>query len=115
MARNKRLSPNQLAQVKSEFAGLKTVAGYAPVNAEYKVNEIEPIETAIDELTGQEAQLLVQLADVRDQLAEKGTAFVQKMKGAAQQVTAQFGDDSAEIQALGRVRSSERGTRKPKL
>ncbi len=114
MARKDKLSPNQLAELKSGFAGLKGVAGYAPVKAEFSVATIQPIETAIDALTTQEAQLSAQLADVRDQLADKGAEFTQKMKGARQQSIAQFGDDSAEIQALGRKRSSERATRKPK-
>lgn len=112
---NKRLSPNQLAEIKSNFAGLKQITDYAPVKDEYKVSEIEPIETALDNLLTQEAQLIAQLADVRDQIAEKGGEFSQKMTGAAQQVIAQFGDDSAEIQSLGRKRKSDRisGRRKP--
>lgn len=114
MPKSARLSPNKLAEVKASFAGLKTIDGYKPVNNEFAVAQIEPIETAIDDLTAQETQLLIQLSDVRDQIAAKGTEFVQKMKGAGQQVIAQFGDDSAEIQALGRKRASERSTRRPK-
>jgi len=114
MAKNSRLSPNKLADVKASFAGLKTIGGYEPVKKEYEVAAIQPVEAAIDALTEQEAQLLVQLGDVRDELASKGTEFAQKMKGAAQQVIAQFGDDSQQIQSLGRIRSSERSTRKPK-
>lgn len=114
MAKKTRLSPNKLADLKADFAGLKTIGDYAPMNAEYKVSEIQPVETAIDELTEQEAQLVAQLGEVRDQIADKGTLFMQKMKGAGQQVIAQYGDDSPEIQKLGRVRSSERGTRKSK-
>ena len=104
----KRLSPNQLAEIKSNFAGLKQIQGYAPVKDDYKVTAIQPIETALDNLLVQEAQLDAQLSNVRDQIAEKGSEFVRKISGAAQQVIAQFGDDSAEIQALGRKRKSDR-------
>lgn len=114
MAKNKRLSPNQLAELKASFAGLKGVEGYAPVNADFAAAAIEPIETAIETLTAQEAQLLAHLAELRDQIADNGAEFQQKMKGAAQQVIAQFGDDSAEIQALGRKRTSDRAARRPK-
>lgn len=114
MAKNKRLSPNQLAEIKASFAGLKSIDGYAPVNADFAVAAIQPIEAAIDTLTEQESQMLAQLADLRDRIADNGAEFSQKMKGAAQQIIAQFGDDSAEIQALGRKRVSERATRKPK-
>ncbi len=114
MAKKARLSPNQLAEVKASFEGLKSIGNYAPVKAEFRISEIEPVEAAIDDLTAQEAQLLAQLGGVRDQLADRGTEFSQKMKGAAQQVIAQFGDDSAEIQKLGRKRTSERAPRKTK-
>lgn len=115
MAKNARLSPNRLAEVKASFAGLKGIAGYAPVKAEFAVAAIQPIETEIDDLTTQESKIAAQLADVRDRIAAAGTQFAQKMKGAAQQVIAQFGDDSAEIQSLGRKRTSERAARKPKV
>ncbi len=114
MARKIRLSPNKLAEIKGSFAGLKTIPDYKPVKAEFEVSLIQAVETTVDELTLQEAQLSAQLNDVRDRLADKGKEFTQKMKGAAQQVIAQYGDDSPEIQKLGRVRSSERATRKPK-
>ena len=113
MARKSRLSPNQLAELKASFAGLKTISGYAPVKAEFKVSEITLVETAIDTLTEQELRLLTQIADLRAQIADKGAQFQAKMKGAAQQVIAQYGDDSPEIQALGRKRLSDRATRKP--
>jgi hypothetical protein len=116
MAKSKRLSPNQLADVKSNFAGLKQIAGYSPINGEFKVSEIEPIETELDNLLLQEAQIDAQLKDVRDRIANKSNEFVQKMNGAAQQVIAQFGDDSGELQAIGRKRKSDRavGRRKGK-
>ena len=114
MARKTRLSPNKLAEVKNGFAGLKSISEYKPVKAEFEVSAIQAVETAVDDLTLQEAQLSAQLNDVRDQLADQGKEFTQKMKGARQQVIAQFGDDSAEIQKLGRIRTSERATRKPK-
>ena len=77
----KRLSPNQLAEVKANFAGLKQIGGYSPLNAEYKVSAIESIETALEALLVQEAQ---------------------------------FGDDSAEYQSLGRKRASDRAKGRPK-
>ena len=35
MARKKRLSPNQLADLKDDFAGLKTIQDYAPAKNEF--------------------------------------------------------------------------------
>lgn len=114
MAKKVRLSPNQLAKLKADFAGLRGIGDYAPQKSEFAVTAIQPIEDEIDQLLGQEAQMLADLDALRDKIAEKGTAFSQKMKGAAQQIIGQYGDDSPEIQAVGRKRSSERAPRKPK-
>ena len=114
MAQKKRLSPNQLAEIKSNFAGLKQISDYTSLKDEFKVEAIQTVETALDQLLVQEAQIETQLANLRDQIAEKGNELVQRMNGAAQQVIAQYGDDSPEIQALGRKRKSERATRRPK-
>lgn len=114
MPKSKRLSPNQLAEVKASFEGLKTIADYAPMKSEFAVNAIQPTADALDNLLEQEAQMLAQLGALRDRIADTGTGFFQQIKGAAQQVTAQFGDDSPEIQKMGRIRSSERATRKSK-
>lgn len=114
MAVKKRLSPNQLAETKASFAGLKSINNYKSVKPEFAVSEIQPVEDALDALLAQEAQLLGQVNDLRDQIADKGKEYAQKMKGAAQQVIAQYGDDSAEIQMLGRKRTSERAPRQPK-
>ena len=114
MPKSKRLTPNKMAEVKASFEGLKSISDYAPIKNEFKTAEIKTVADSLDALLEQEAQILAQLGDVRDQIADQGTMFLQKMKGAAQQIIAQYGDDSAEIQKLGRIRSSERATRKPK-
>lgn len=114
MAKKKRLSPNQLAEVKSSFAGLKQIAGYTPLKEDFKVSAIQEIDTALDNLLTQESQILAQIADLRDKIADKGSEYVQRMNGASQQVIAQFGDDSPEIQSLGRKRKSDRAPRRQK-
>ena len=108
MPRKKRLSPNQLADLKSDFAGLKSITDYTPIKKEFEVAQIQPIEDALDALLVEEAQIKVQLDNVRDRIADKGNELVQKMNGAAQQIIAQYGDDSSELQAIGRKRKSDR-------
>lgn len=114
MAKKVRLSAKQLAKLKRGFAGLKGIGDYAPQKAEYAVAAIQPIEDAIDDLLTEEAQINAQLEEIRDRIAAKGTEFGQKMKGVGQQIISQYGDDSMELQAIGRKRSSERATRQPK-
>jgi hypothetical protein len=110
MARNKRLSPNQLTREKGYFTNLKNIAGYHPQNPEYAVAAIQPVEDIIESSLDEETRLLARLAEVRDIIAENSTIFVQKNDGAALQVAAQFGEDSPEYQSMGRKRKSERST-----
>jgi len=113
VAKKKRLSPNKLAKEKGYFANLKKIVGYEPRKAEYEVAAIQPIVDRLDDSLEREAQLLAELATVRDSIAEDGTALSEKNDGAALQTAAQFGEDSPEVQSLGRTRKSERKTRRP--
>lgn len=110
MAKNTRLSPTKLAKEKTYFANLKNIQGYEPRREEYAVAVIQPIHDRLDASLGREANLQAELAEVRDLIAADSTALVEKNDGATLQVAAQFGEDSAEYQALGRTRKSERAT-----
>lgn len=110
MARNRRLSPNRLAQEKAYFANLKAIAGYTPLRAEYKVAAIQPIADECDSLRVLETQKQAELNEIKDRIAASDTALVEKIDGSAGQVGAQFGEDSAEYASLGRKRKSERKT-----
>jgi ribosomal protein S16 len=108
MAKKKRLSPNQLAKLKRDFAGLKTITTYNPVKEEFKTEKVEIVDSRINNLLSLEAQKLAEIADIRSQLAETGTDYSQVMKGVRQQVVAQFSDDSPEYEAVGGIRVSDR-------
>jgi hypothetical protein len=110
MAKTKRLSPNKLAELKSEFTNLKSITAYKPFKDEYKTSAIDPVISNLDNLLGEEARTIAALADLRDRIAAAGTELEAKMKGARQQAIAQFGEDSSEIQSLGLKRTSERLT-----
>lgn len=110
MARKKRLSPNQLADLKDDFAGLKTIQDYAPAKNEFKVATVQAVDNELDALLEGEAQAKVTLDNFRDRIADKGTEYTVKMKGVRQQVVAQYGDDSPEYEAVGGTRISNRRT-----
>lgn len=110
MARNRRLSPNRLAQEKGYFANLKAITGYTPLRAEFKVDVIQPIADECDSLRVLETQKQAELDDIKDRIAASDTALVAKLDGSAGQVGAQFGEDSTEYQSIGRTRKSERRT-----
>lgn len=110
MAKNARLSPNKLAKEKEQFAALKKIADYDPRKTEYEVAAIQPVVDRIDSKLEREAQLVAELAAVRDEIAADCTILCEKNDGAALQIAAQFGEDSTEWQSLGRTRKSERAT-----
>lgn len=108
MAKDKRLSPNRLAEENGYFTNLKNIPNYRSQKPEF---EVAAIQTVVDDLNAaleEETQLVARLAQVRDTIAQKGTLFVEKNDGSVIQVAAQFGDDSPEYQSLGRKRKSER-------
>lgn len=110
MAKNTRLSPNQLAKEKTYFENLKAIEGYRSQKPEYEVAAIQAVVTDLDASIARESTLLAELAEVRDIIAAKGTELVQKNDGSVIQVAAQFGEDSPQYQSLGRKRKSERRT-----
>jgi len=108
MAQKKRLSPNKKAELKGDLAGLKGITDYNPTRQEFKTAEIVMVETELDNLDDRIASLEAELTDLRNRSADKGELFAAKMKGARQQVVAQFGDDSPEYEAVGGTRISNR-------
>ena len=110
MAKKRRLSPNALAKLKDDFAGLRGITDYRPTKSEYDVATIQTVDTTYDDLLDEEARAEAHLADVRNQIADNGTEYTLKMKGSRQQVIAQYGDDSPEFEAVGGKRTSNRRT-----
>ncbi|MBS1797125.1 MAG: hypothetical protein JSS81_25080 [Acidobacteria bacterium] len=114
MAKNKRLTPNQLAEERGYFNNLKNIPGYRSQKPEFEVAAIQTVVDRLDAALVEETHLVARLDEVRDIIAEAGTQLVAKNDGAVVQVSAQFGDDSPQIQSLGRKRKSEYLTGRPK-
>ena len=116
MARKKRLTPNQRAELKDDLAGLKSISNYNPAKPEFRAEIVEGYDNELDELEIQIAQTEAHLSDLRNQAADKSVQLLKGMKGARQQVIAQFGDDSPEYESVGGTRTSNRRPpkRKPK-
>ena len=110
MPKKRRLSPNALAKLKDDFAGLRGITDYRSSKADFEVPAIQAVDTAYDSLLDEEAQTEAHLADIRNQIADKGTEYTLKMKGSRQQVVAQYGDDSPEYETVGGTRTSNRRT-----
>ena len=112
----KRLKPAQIAEDEDGFAALQAMSAYAPANQAYTVAAIESAYASLQAAQATEAQAEAALATARDNAVARGWAFHNLMLGAKDQVTAQFGRNSNEVQAMGLKKASERKAprRKPK-
>ncbi len=117
MARNetKPISPAVLGADEDAFAALKTLTGYNPNNPTYTLANVETAHAAL--LARQQAAVQAEAASAaaRDEAVAEAWRFHDTILGVKDQVRAQFGKDSSELQALGLKRKSEYKTarRKP--
>ena len=103
----KRLSPSTLEADKAAFEAFETIAGYAPANPDYSA---EAVKAAHEELLAAQADETRKTADAdaaHDNAVAKEWAFHNMMLGVKDQVTAQFGRSSNQVQALGRNKELE--------
>jgi hypothetical protein len=111
---NRRLSPTVLGDDETAFNALLNMKDYKPANPAYSVDAIshalDELRTAqVDEDQGEAAQ-----ATRRDISVSKEWAFHNLILGAKEQIIAQYGKDSTQVQEIGLKRKSDYKTRKPK-
>ena len=110
MARNetKRLKPALIEADESGFSALQAMALYEPANQAYSPQAINSAHALMQSARTEEAQAQAALDTARDNAVAKEWAFHNLMLGVKDQVMAQFGRDSNEVQALGLKKASER-------
>jgi hypothetical protein len=109
-----RLRPAQIQADRDAFAALQAVAGYAPANPAYALTAVTAAEASLAAAQQAEAQAAAAAAAARDNAVASEWAFHNMMLGAKDQIIAQFGKDSNEVQALGLKRKSEYSRPKPR-
>jgi hypothetical protein len=109
-------SLTRIAEDRKALAALEKVMGYSPRNADHTAEALRALETLMDNKATRVAQLRAELAGEIDDYHTTGSLFSERMTGARDEVQAQFGRDSNEIQAVGRTKKSDRKrpVRKPK-
>lgn len=103
----RRIRPSELIADRNAFSALQTINGYTPANPAYAITDINSAQIAMEAAQTAEAQAQAALDAARDNAVAKEWAFHNKILGAKDQVIAQFGDDSNEVQALGLKKKSE--------
>ncbi|HEX8174484.1 MAG TPA: hypothetical protein VF543_05125 [Pyrinomonadaceae bacterium] len=104
---SKRISPGVLAGDRDSFDGVKEIAGYAPANPHYSMEALSAAETAMRNAQEAENRAEGALAIARDNAAAAEWAFHNLILGMRDQVTAQFGRNSNEVQLVGLKKTSE--------
>jgi hypothetical protein len=109
MARNqsKRLAPAKIEADEKGFAALQAITGYTPINPVYSLDAVAAAHAGLVDLREAEAQAAQAAASARDEAVAKEWEFHNLMLGVKDQVIAQYGKDSTEVEALGLKRKSE--------
>jgi hypothetical protein len=105
---SRRLAPAQIAEDEEAFAALKAITGYAPANPAYSVAAVEQAYQEMLAARTAEVQADAAAKAASDKVVEKQANFHNLILSTKDQVTAQFGRNSNELQAIGLKKSSER-------
>lgn len=108
----RRMNPAHLETDRTSFAALQAIADYAPANATFSITAIGTARAALEAAQTAEAQTAAAAAAARDNAVAREWQFHNLMLGAKDQVVAQFGRDSNEVQSLGLKKASEYSARK---
>ncbi|HJR08325.1 MAG TPA: hypothetical protein VJ842_13780 [Pyrinomonadaceae bacterium] len=106
--KNNRLKPSLLEADRNTLAALQAVTGYAPANASFSVAELTTLQAEMLSAQTAETQAAAALATARDEAVAKEWEYHNRILGVKDQVVAQFGRDSNEVQAIGLKKASER-------
>jgi hypothetical protein len=104
---SRRLSPATLAQDLEILAALNNIQGYAPANPAYTQAAINTINTRRLAAYDTEVQTSAAADAARDDHVAVQWELHNALLGAKDQVTAQFGSDSNEVQAMKLKKKSE--------
>ncbi|HKR01190.1 MAG TPA: hypothetical protein VJT09_10980 [Pyrinomonadaceae bacterium] len=109
MARNqsRRLPPAKIVSDENGFAELQSIEGYTPINPTYTLDSVRAAHLELENLRRLETEAAAALASARESAVAKEWEFHNLMLGVKEQVIAQFGKDSSQVQALGLKRKSD--------
>ena len=109
MAKNqeKRLPSGKLEADSNGFNALQTISDYSPVNSSYSLGAVTEAYDALHESRSLEVEAAAASSAARENAVAQEWRFHNLMLGVKEQVIAQFGKDSIEVQALGLKRKSE--------
>jgi hypothetical protein len=111
---SRRLKPSQIQADRDAFSALQAVTGYAPANPAYALTTVTATQASLAAAQAAEAQADAAAAAARDNAVAREWEFHNMMLGVKDQIVAQFGSDSNEVQAVGLKKKSEYSRPKPR-
>lgn len=103
----RRIKPSDLLDDEEIYHSLKGITNYAPANADYSMTAIDTSYTDWKTAQQQEAQAAADYEMKRDNTVAKSWAFHNKILGSKDQIKAQFGPNSDQVQAMKLKKKSE--------
>lgn len=109
MAKNqtKRLAPAKLEGDENGFAALQKIQDYSPINPAYVLEAVAAVRSELHHLRNVAIETAARASAAREHARAKEWEFHNLMLGVKEQVIAQFGKDSNEVQMMGLKRKSE--------
>lgn len=96
----RRLKPSELLDDEEIYHSLKGIENYAPANADYSIVAIDSSYTDLKTAQMEEVQAAADYEAKRDNAVAKSWDFHNKILGSKDQVKAQFGPNSNQVQAM---------------
>jgi hypothetical protein len=93
---------------KDALAALKNIPGYTPANAGYTLTKVQTAFDGMDAGQQTETQKFAEADAARDDATAAEWAFHKAILGVKEQVRAQYGADSNELQAIGLTKKLEK-------
>jgi hypothetical protein len=110
----KRIDPDLLGADKDSLVALQVITTYAPSKPELTTAAVVAVSAALTTAQAAEVQAKNAWDAARDNAVAAEWALHNAILGVKDQVRAQFGPDSNELQSLGLKKKSERNAPKPK-
>lgn len=109
MAKNqtKRIEPSVLLQDEEIYAAVKGMADYSPANQAYARERLDAARSELELAHHTFVQAQAGLEAARDTLVAKQWEFHHLIQGTKNQVIAQYGEDSDQVQAVKLKKKSE--------
>lgn len=104
---NKRLPSTTLQSDLEAFAALQAITEYNPINTAYSLTAVTNIKTDMQSRQTTETQAIAAANNARDNAIAKEWEFHNLMLGVKDQIKAQFGTNSNELQAIGLKKKSD--------